>query len=530
MDTQSAEIARSYDQVPYTSRPFPQSQPPRLAALATLFGLSPPDVSQARVLEIGCAAGGNIIPLAAAFPDAEILGLDLSSAQVGAGQARIRALGLKNIRLITTSVADVTRGLGTFDYIVCHGVYSWVPAAIRDAILRVTSENLSADGIGYISYNVYPGWRLRTVLRDAMMFHGSTGTTPAERLQLGREFLNQLGNLTNANQPYGQMLRHEARVMAQHEDYYVTHEYLETHNEPCYVSEFFDKLNMFGLTYLTEADIHLTIAEAFGVEIGALLRTLSGNRLDRLEQYVDYLTGRTFRQSLVVKAEQSPKIERTITTAYLNKLHITTRVGAEPAQRDDGVLVFEDAAGRTLTTKSPAVAKAISTLARSYPATATLDELLAEAETAGADNQSGAVDVPKALLAMILSGLAQISTRRVSTPPEIAAFPSADALPRGDARAGMTWTTNAHHETVALDVVQRALLPILDGSLDQEALTKAVAGMAAGGQLAFERDGKRLEEPDHIIEAAGQHVARALNALHRLGLMTAPQHPASAAP
>lgn len=198
MDTQTHEIARAYDQVPYTSRPFPQSQPRHLAALGQLFGLAPPDVSTAHVLELGCASGGNLIPLAVSNPHAQFIGIDLSPLQIAQGQKRIERLGLKNIRLITMSISDVTRGLGTFDYIICHGVYSWVPAAVRDAILRVSHDNLSDHGIAYISYNVFPGWRLRGVLRDAMLFHGETSDRPAERLSLGRDFLTQLGSITNS--------------------------------------------------------------------------------------------------------------------------------------------------------------------------------------------------------------------------------------------------------------------------------------------------------------------------------------------
>jgi tRNA G46 methylase TrmB len=82
MDNQTSEIARAYDEVPYTSRPFPQSQPSRLAALGQMFGLTPPCVATARVLELGCAAGGNLIPLAVAYPDARFIGVDLSGFQI----------------------------------------------------------------------------------------------------------------------------------------------------------------------------------------------------------------------------------------------------------------------------------------------------------------------------------------------------------------------------------------------------------------------------------------------------------------
>lgn len=519
MDTQALDIARRYDQVPYTSRPFPQSHPQRLAALATLFGLTPPGVATARVLELGCAAGGNLIPTAAAFPQADFIGLDLSPVQIADGQARIARMGLKNIRLINMSIADVTRGFGTFDYIICHGVYSWVPAAVRDAILRVSHDNLSEHGVAYVSYNVFPGWRLRAVLRDAMMFHSEAAKDATEKVARGRDFLDKLGSLTNAGAPYGQMLRHEARLMTGMEDCYVAHEYFEADNEPCYVADFLKRLDIFNLSFLTEADVHLTIAENFGAETGALLRTLSDNRLERMEQYIDFLTGRTFRQSLLVRKEQAPRIQRALNPAALSGLHLSTRVGVEPEERD-GRFIFKDAAARTLTTASPAVREAVSRLARMAPLTATPEDLTHHLSRDGDGDPQDAADVVNALFNMVLAGLADISAMPVVTPGDIAERPAAGLVPRSDARDGRTWTTNPRHESVPLNLVQRAILPLLDGTNDRDAIAAEVHAMVTSGQLTFQRDGQNLVEPAHISQAIDEHVASALSEFHRAALLS----------
>ena len=90
--------AAHYDKLPYISNPFPFSQPCRIGAIAKLFGLTPVDPARARILEIGCASGGNIIPLAARYPMASVVGIDISAVQVEAGCARIAAQGLDNIK------------------------------------------------------------------------------------------------------------------------------------------------------------------------------------------------------------------------------------------------------------------------------------------------------------------------------------------------------------------------------------------------------------------------------------------------
>ncbi len=518
MDGATSEIARSYDEVPYTSRPFPQSQPQRLAALGRLFGLTPPDVETSRILELGCAAGGNLIPLAVAFPKAHFIGVDLSGIQIAEGQARIARLGLTNIRLVNMSLADITAGFGTFDYIICHGVYSWVPAAVRDAILRISHDNLSAQGIAYVSYNVFPGWRLRSVLREAMMFHGSSAQDPSEKIRLGREFLTQLSDLTNAGSAYGQMLRQEAQSLRLQEDYYVTHEYLETNNEPCYFSDFQKRAGLFNLSYLTECDLHLSIAETFGAETGQLLRTLSENRLDRMEQYIDFLTGRTFRQTLLIRADQAPRVNRVLSPGGLDGLHISSPMNPEPEYQGKN-FVFKDAAQRSLTTSSDAVREAVAHLASMYPLSLPVDELAGERAGPVPVSAATAADIARSLFNMLLAGLASVSTVPVIANGEISELPKATSLARADARDGKDWTTNARHEAVPLSLVARAVLPLLDGTRRHDEIEHSVHTMVQRGQIRFEREGAELKDPDLINAAVAVHVASVLSGLQRTALL-----------
>ena len=67
-----------YDAVPYESKSFPQTHPDRLATLGRLFGMNPAPVTHSRVLELGCAGGGNLIPMAFHLPENDFLGIDLS--------------------------------------------------------------------------------------------------------------------------------------------------------------------------------------------------------------------------------------------------------------------------------------------------------------------------------------------------------------------------------------------------------------------------------------------------------------------
>lgn len=513
-------LARSYDVFPYASRPFPQSNPARTAATARLFGLSPPDVATARVLELGCASGGNIIPLAAQFPKATFVGVDLSGVQIAEGQARIGALSLGNITLKHQSILDVDAGAGRFDYIICHGVYSWVPEPVRKAILRIARHNLTDRGVAYISYNVYPGWRLRGALRDALLFHAEGIQDPAEQVRAGRAFLARLAEATDANGPYGQMLRREAQMLAAYEDHYIAHEFLELNNDPCHVADFIRGARGAGLEFLAEADLNGTIAENFGADAGKLLRDLSGNRMDRLEQYADFLTGRTFRQSLLVRQEQVPQLDRMLSPERIDRLHLAFP-HLHSIETEGQTHTVRDAAGRTLVTSHTGVRDCLSALGSRYPQTSTVASLVADVCPVGSAATELAPLVRDALFKMAMIGMAGLSTVPVNVAAAPDERPEAFSLARLDAKSGQTWTTNTRHEAVALNVVQCALLPDLDGTRTQAALIATVERHVADGRIRFQKDGLPVETAGAIDNAIREHISSALEGLAKSGLLLA---------
>src|SRR5579884_2024888 len=182
----------SYDDIPYVSNPFLQSHPDRLATIATLFGLSIIRVDRCRVLELGCASGGNLLPMAQSFPESTFIGIDYSARQIADGQKFVEKLGLKNVQLKCLSILDITPEFGSFDYIICHGVYSWVPPPVQEKILDICRRNLTPNGIAYVSYNTYPGWHMRGMIRDMMLYHASHFTEPLTKVRQARALLDFL--------------------------------------------------------------------------------------------------------------------------------------------------------------------------------------------------------------------------------------------------------------------------------------------------------------------------------------------------
>ncbi len=511
--------AAHYDEVPYQSHPFPLTQPPRLAAIAMLFGLTPPPVPTARILEIGCAAGGNIIPLAVRFPESTCLGIDLSGVQIEQAARRAHTLGLRNLELRRQSVTHIGAGDGPFDYIICHGVYSWVPEGVREVILRVCAERLSDNGIAIVSYNVLPGWHMKMAVRDSMIAHAAHIPDPTQKIAQARWFIDFLKERVSKDTPYGNALRTEAEFLANLRDDYVLHEFLEDENSPCTVTQFVRAAERAGLGYLGETELHTMIAETYGEETALSLRQLSENRLLPLEQYIDILTGRTFRQSILVKAATAGRAQRALNPQRLAPLHVACRFTPDPEPGKDGTRVFRDGAGRTLTTASTGVGVALELLAGRYPGTATPADLIATAGRWAASPATQESAVTDALYKMMNAGMLDFYTEPVPVGAASAARPVAIALARVDAALGVTSTANLRHEPVSLDAGGRLLVPLLDGTRDREALCEGLLQAMAGSGTQLMRDGQPITRYDDRRSAALELIEAMLKSLEAGALL-----------
>src|SRR5437879_3395618 len=196
----------AYDEVDYPSYVYPQTHPDRLATIATLLGMNPAPVEACRVLEMGCGAGGNLIPMAFDLSGSSFVGIDLAGSAIAQGRELIAALGLKNISLQQLDVMAFPSELGQFDYIIAHGLFSWVPEVVRDRILAICRAHLAAQGVAYISYNAYPGCRLREIGRDIMRFHSKGAQSPAEKVGQSRAVIKWIAEAQKQETSYATFL------------------------------------------------------------------------------------------------------------------------------------------------------------------------------------------------------------------------------------------------------------------------------------------------------------------------------------
>ena len=145
----------TYDEVPYMAASFSNTHPEVLAVTALLRGIDSPPLDGARVLELGCARGANLVPMASSLPKASFVGVDLSHRQIDEARATARAVGAENVAFHAMDLRGLDDSFGSFDYVVAHGLYSWVPPDVQEAILEVCARRLSPKGIVYVSYNTF---------------------------------------------------------------------------------------------------------------------------------------------------------------------------------------------------------------------------------------------------------------------------------------------------------------------------------------------------------------------------------------
>ena len=446
--------------------PFAYTQPGRLAALSTLFGLQAPPADRARVLELGCASGGNIIALAARFPNSHFTGIDISGRHIDEGQKRIAALGLSNIDLRLGDLASFEIGKARCDYIICHGVFSWVPKDAQDAIFRICSEGLTEHGVATISYNVLPGWHLRTIVRDICLHHVGSHDPPRDRVANARRILDSIAACADETEPYGLLLRNEAKRIARRPSAYILGEFLVADNSPCYFHDFTERAAKYALSFLCEGDLNSAIPQIRDPETRRRNKLLAGSNPMALEQYIDFFTGRTFRRSVLIRSQHAAGIKRDRNLSRLRGLHFSYRPHNLEKAVDPKASTTKDAKLRASKMRHPSVLGALQRLAQSYPATLTLEQLT---EGLSADNVSR---ICSTLLGLVVAGDATASTLATAVGRAHHEYPTLWPVARAEAVAKQPWLTSLDHLPVPRDVAPLEFVKLLDGTHTREALAR----------------------------------------------------------
>jgi SAM-dependent methyltransferase/methyltransferase-like protein len=439
-----------YRTVPYITNPRFETHPDRLASVATLFGMRPAPVRACRVLEIGCGDGSNIIPMAYYLPESRFVGVDLAENAIEAGRRVIGGMGLANIELIAADLRNIDDTFGLFDYIISHGVYSWVPPGVRDALMGVTAARLAPQGVAFVSYNAFPGRHIRQMLREMMLYHTQNAAGIMERVEHGRWFLEWLGKARAVPTAWRVMLDEEITKLLEYRPDSLGHDDLGDCNDSFYFHEVAAHATAHGLQYLGDAPNQ----QAFDVR-GALA-WLEDDPIQRA-QYIDFAHLRAFGETLLCRGEVT--LDRSPHPEIFEQMSFSS-----PARLVGNQI--EGLNGVRLTAGQPAVEPVALAMGRHYPLPVGFEELLAYAESR--------VSLRNTLAAMVFTSFAQFHLHDFACQRTVNERPIASRLARYMAEMSNR-VPNVRHGLVELDEPGRQLLLLLDGTRDHEAIARDLA-------------------------------------------------------
>jgi SAM-dependent methyltransferase len=531
----AAEAVDPYDALPYPALSFVQTHPSRMAVAATVLGLTPAPVDHCRVLEIGAAVGANLIPMAEVLPNSEFVGIDLSAREIAIAEVALAASGLKNVRFVRMDLCDLDDSFGLFDYIIVHGVYSWVPAPVRERLMEVCKERLSGNGICYVSYNTYPGWHHLQAIREAMLYRIRNVRRISERVPAALGFIDLMMRVaeSGANHAVAFLDWFQVRLKETNEAgggtayAFLFHDELAEVNDPVYFHEFVEHAEANGLQYLAEASLSAPPSAASADDIQEI--TSYAEDFVDAEQYIDHAVNRMFRMSLLCHDDLNVQRPIRPRAGLLTSLGVTSEaklLDPEPGDAERKVIRYGAGGSAQIAFNHPVSKAAFDYLRAVTPRIVPFPVLFAEARArAAAQGSHEDATIDEAVLTQNLLQAANrgrdfVSLWAYDPPAAVTVSERPLVLPyaRYAAAEGDRNLTTLRHERAELPPLAVSLIPFLDGERDHAQLLAILEGFVRDGVLAPHEFADEGAEPPSLQSLLDE----VLSALTRYGLLVDP--------
>jgi methyltransferase-like protein/cyclopropane fatty-acyl-phospholipid synthase-like methyltransferase len=498
---------KSYDNYPYVSYPFASTHPYHLMTLAKLFGLNTEPVETARILEIGCAAGNNILPLAVSYPKAHIVGIDLSKVQIDEANKQKESLKLDNIEFHAISITDVDDTFGKFDYIICHGVFSWVPESVREKILEVCSKNLSDNGLSYISYNTLPGWNMVRSIRDMMVYHSQNFGTIQEKINQSKLLLKfVVDSLEGSKSPYAEMLRSETELLSRQQDSYLCHEHLESTNQQFYFHDFMAIANKYKLQYVSDTSISNMYLGNMPPKAVEHLKTI--NDIVKTEQYMDFITNRRFRSTIL--CHQNTSINRNLKNEDIEKFYLALNIIPEIEEKNIDFnapevvkFYYNNNKETNLSTSSPYMKAILYSFAENVGYNISFNKIceIANKKLGAHHLNEIRTELMNNAMTLVLQGYINISVNPSFEHNKCNMdYPQmANSLIEYQVRhTDNFWVTNEKHELIGISIFEKFMLKAMNGKDDKEQILEKLVSHVLSGEMLIHKDEVAVTEKEAI--------------------------------
>ncbi len=529
------EIEEAYSKFAYISYPFEYNRPENLRAICSIFGVKTPPMDKARVIEFGCASGGNLIRFAQDYPNAEVIGVDIAKNQVDDGLKKVKKLGLKNLTLKHISVTDIDESMGKFDYIICHGMFSWVPADVRDAIFAVSKKILSENGVAFVSYNTLPGWNMNNTIREAMMFHAGNFDDEQQKVEQGRAALNFLrDSLKGQDSSYSKFMQIAADNIAQKENHYLRHEYLAEENYPMYFHDFINQARKYDLEYLGDTDVQRMYVGNLPEKAAEMLSQI--NDIVRTEQYIDFINNTVFRCTIL--CHKTVEINRNINNDSISGLSFASILTTEESVDKNNIqnpsisikFIINNVASTYITATDPILKAALYVISKNIGNPLSISEIATKAKQylptlskkeleAGFYNHVGR---------LIFSGVMKVfldkpkSIYKVSNTPKVSdlALMQANDMQISNSGYWITsqlkyWITSQLNQIIAFRAEQILVVQLLDGKNTVKQVTEKIFKMLKSGKINAKIENKQVSDDKELANVAAQVVDDVLAILKR---------------
>lgn len=477
------ETMFAYDRFLYPNYLHTQTHPDRLATMTKFFGVNPKPVENCRVLELGCGTGSSLLSFAFDLQNSEFTGIDLSEKQIALGNTAVNAVGLKNLTLKQADIMDISRETyGEFDYIIAHGVYSWVPDFVRDQMLKICREMLAEQGVAFISYNALPGCHLRQMVREMMLFHSKNITAPVEKVQQSLGFLKFILDSSQKEKFHHSMLEYEFEKLSERSTEGVYHDDLAEINHPVYFHEFVSHAARHDLQFVTEVEHFTTKDVNYPKEVIEVLEEISEDVI-AYEQYLDFINGRRFRQSLLCRREL--EISKQPNRHTLRKIRIAALlnpVSEKPELSTNKHEEFSGAKVEKVEINHPLTKAAFYHLAQIWTHSTTFTELI-ESSKKLLDEESGTnvviTEKDEEILTDILfqifcSGMIRLHVHEPRYATEVSEKPMVSPIARWQLDNAESISTLLCTSVVLQDKLGKEVLRLLDGTRDHAEILEAM--------------------------------------------------------
>lgn len=513
----------SYDKVIYPNYLHTQTHPDRLATMSGFFGVQAKPVERCRVLELGCGTGGSLLSFAYDLKDSEFIGIDLSEKQIEIGKQAVSEIGLKNLELRQADIMQINReDYGEFDYIIAHGIYSWVPDFVRDQILKICNEMLAEQGIAFVSYNALPGAHFGLMTRGMMMYHTRNLESANDKVNQSLSLLKFIADNASIDKNYKELLQSELKSLSERGFAGIFHDQLADFYHPVYFHEFVAHASSYNLQYVTEVEYFTLRDSNYPKEILQLFDQLGDDKI-AVEQYLDFIKGRRFRQSLICRAElkvsnqPDPKFTREIRMAS----PVTTQTKKTDFSLGKHEIFSADGKGK-IEIDHPLTKAALCYLGSIWVRSATFPEIVENAakilmQETGAEVEVSERDVEiltDVLFKIFCVGMLRFSTHEPQFTNEVSDKPFASDLARWQTDSSDSISTLLSTSIAIEDALGKELLRLCDGTRDHAQLVRDMSEFIKSAKFD-----SPTEVKNHILENMPAQLEKNLKSFADLALL-----------